>query len=170
MKSLNERRLERVIREFVGPKGQVDPTGYQPVSMPSVVPQSPIGSARPGMASTTMQTPPDNQQAMQQQQQDSDQQNSDQQQANQDQGVNNQQNAAPQDPSASLPPALQRYVKMLSRKPASEVMAIRTAFNQALQNALMARSKSYGRMGMMANFNQARDMKTNFGQPPVQNS
>ena len=51
MKSLNEWRQ---INEFAGPVGQVDPMGQGAAPMPSVVPQSPAGAARPGMAQNGM--------------------------------------------------------------------------------------------------------------------
>jgi hypothetical protein len=158
MKSLNSWRANKILNEFVGPAGQVDPTGQLSASMPQVFPKSPIGSARPGMAPSAMVSAQDDNQT------------------DQDQDVNNQpqvaNDAQPQDPNDILPPGLQRYIKILSSKPTQQIIAVRTAFNQALQSALMAKNKSAGRMGMMANFNQARGMKMNFGQPvasPEQN-
>ena len=68
---------------------------------------------------------------------------------------------------AEMPSQLQTFMRVLKNKPAQQIIAIRNNFNQSVQQILASKSTSAARAGMMNNFAQARDMKTNFGKQPV---
>mgnify|MGYP006320325893 CR=1 FL=1 len=67
-----------------------------------------------------------------------------------------------QNPNDELPNQLASFMRILKNKPYSQIIDIRNKFNSIVQQMLMDKGRNAGRMGMINNFNQAREIKTNF--------
>lgn len=184
MKSYSQRKNERLLREFVGPRGQIDPMAMtnqpnpmqmSPMGQPQMGQTPPMGQPQMGGMNPMMgmnpavggQTPPMGD--MSQSMGGPNPMMGDMNPGPDDMGgdMSGQQPAPEGQPSPEddMPSQLNAAVRFLKGKSAQQIMDFQQKFNTAVQGLLTGKSKSAGKKGLWQQFQQTKDAKANWGKP-----
>jgi len=172
LKSYSQWENKQLLREFVGPRGQVDPMALSMAQMPmaqapAVPPQMPMAQA-PAMPQAPMgQMPqaPMAQPPVTQQQIDIPQTAPNMAQATQA--------ANKPEPKNDMPSSMRHFLDRLKNKSPQNIMNVQARANDEMQKMLAAKSKSAGHRGLWRQYTQARDARQsgvpsqNAGQPQL---
>lgn len=156
LKSYSQWENRQLLKEFVGPRGQVDPMALSMSQMPQTpvdqmpVTQTPV--AQPMMPQATMGQMPMAQPVAAQQT------GMPQTAPNMAQAT---QAANKPEPKNDMPSSMRHFLDRLRNKSPQRIMAAQARTNDELQKMLAAKSKSAGSRGLWQQYTQARDARQN---------